>query len=294
MSIRKYIPNAITAMNLVCGVLATVVAMSGDLRTAGLLIVGGALFDFMDGFVARLLHVSSKMGKELDSLADNITFGFAPAVMYSSYLGRYSMRYGDEALLADVEWLSYVPLVLTVFAALRLAKFNIDERQTENFLGLTTTATGLFTAGFFWMEPVCPELFGRYVTPCTILTMVAVFCFLLVSEIPMFSLKIKHWTLRGNELRFILVAIGLVSMIFLGLGGLSLTIAAYVLFSVVRRLFFGSFEKAVEPQPQKRKRWRQRQGSQGERAEGQAPRRRKKRRRKPGKPDGQSEVSSTE
>ena len=237
MSIKKYIPNTITSMNLVCGVAATVVAMSGDLRSAGLLILGGAAFDFFDGFVARLLHVSSPMGKELDSLADNITFGFAPAAMYSSYVGHCVERYGEGACLAGQSWVVYAPLVLVVFAALRLAKFNIDERQTENFLGLTTTATGLFTAGFFWLEAYFPDFFGRYVTPCVILAMVGVFCFLLVSEIPMFSLKIKHWTFRGNELRFLLVGIGAVSMAIWGLGGLSFTIAAYVVFSVFRFLF---------------------------------------------------------
>ncbi len=237
MSIKRYIPNSITSMNLLCGVLATACAFGGELRAAAILIVAGAVFDFFDGFVARALGVSGPMGKELDSLADNISFGLAPAAIYSTYLKWHltgslvtpiaEMQAGDAALTA-------APLILGVFAGLRLAKFNIDTRQTESFLGLTTTATGLFTASLIWMMPGNEDIFRRLLTPTSTLIMVAVFCGLLVSEIPMFSLKVKHWTLAGNELKVALLAVGLISIIALGLGGIAVTIALYTLFSIVK------------------------------------------------------------
>ncbi len=227
-------------MNLLCGVIATLCAFEGLFQQAALFIIGGAVFDFFDGFAARALGVSSPMGKELDSLADNISFGLAPAAIYSTYM-RWLLTGSLTTPLADMQgWqvvLVAVPLLLAVFAGLRLAKFNIDTRQTESFLGLTTTATGLFTASLFWMLPAHEDLFARFMTPVFTLILVAIFCALLVSEIPMFSLKIKHFAWKGNELRAILLLVGLVSIIFLGVGGISLTILLYTLFSIIRALF---------------------------------------------------------
>lgn len=242
-SLKRCIPNAITSLNLLCGVLATCCAFEGLFAAAALLIVGGAVFDFFDGFAARALGVSGPMGKELDSLADNISFGLAPAAIYSTYM-RWLLTGSLTTPLASMEarqvLLVCLPLTLAVFAGLRLAKFNIDERQTESFLGLTTTATGLFTASLFWMLPEHEDLFAQTLTPAATLILVAVFCFLLVSEIPMFSLKVKHWRWAGNELRAALLAVGLVSIVALGLGGLSVTILLYVVFSVVRSLLPGA------------------------------------------------------
>lgn len=238
-SLKRCIPNAITSLNLLCGVLATCCAFEGLFAAAALFIVGGAVFDFFDGFAARALGVSGPMGKELDSLADNISFGLAPAAIYSTYM-RWLLTGSLTTPLAAMEaWqelLVCLPLVLAVFAGLRLAKFNIDERQTESFLGLTTTATGLFTASLFWMLPAHEDVFAQVLTPAATLAMVAVLSFLLVSEIPMFSLKVKHWRWEGNELRVGLLVVGLASIVVLGLGGLSVTILLYVVFSVVRSL----------------------------------------------------------
>ncbi len=242
MQIKKYIPNTITSLNLLCGVLSVTMAFAGDLRAAALLIIAGAIFDFFDGFVARALHVSGEMGKELDSLADNISFGLAPAAMYSVYLKWHLTGDTQTPLLCladDMPTFALVlcPLILAVFAGLRLAKFNIDKRQTENFLGLTTTATGLFTASLLWMlTDQTQDIFRTYLTPTVVIAMVMIFCALLVSEIPMFSLKVKHMTLKGNELRIILLMVGVISITLMGLGGLSLTIALYTIFSIVRWL----------------------------------------------------------
>lgn len=239
MSIKKYIPNTITSLNLLCGILATACAFGGQLSAAALLIIAGAVFDFFDGFVARLLGVSSPMGKELDSLADNISFGLAPAAIWSTYV-RWHLTGSFEPPLTAMEpaqiALTAAPLILGVFAGLRLAKFNIDTRQTESFLGLTTTATGLFTASLIWMLPGHEELFRAWMSPAATIVMVLIFCALLVSEIPMFSLKVKHWTWAGNELKVILLTVGLVAIILMGLGGIAVTIALYTLFSIIKAL----------------------------------------------------------
>lgn len=237
MSIRKHIPNSITSLNLLCGILATACAFGGQLSAAALLIIAGAVFDFFDGFVARALGVSGPMGKELDSLADSISFGLAPAAIWSTYI-RWSVTGSTVTPIAGMTCgqaaLTAAPLILGVFAGLRLAKFNIDTRQTESFLGLTTTATGLFTASLIWMLPGHEQTFQEWLTPTATIVMVLVFCALLVSEIPMFSLKVKHWTWAGNELKVVLLAVGLASIILMGLGGISVTIALYTLFSIIK------------------------------------------------------------
>lgn len=239
MSIKKYIPNTITSLNLLCGILATASAFGGQLSAAALFIIAGAVFDFFDGFAARALGVSGPMGKELDSLADNISFGLAPAAIWSTYIRWHvtgSLETAIEDMTATQIALTAAPLILGVFAGLRLAKFNIDTRQTESFLGLTTTATGLFTASLIWMLPGNEETFRAFLTPAATIVMVVVFCALLVSEIPMFSLKVKHWTWAGNELKVILLAVGLASIIIMGLGGIAVTIALYTIFSTIKAL----------------------------------------------------------
>lgn len=234
-SIKNSIPNSITSMNLLCGVASVVLSLSAvsgqplfpEIGSSYLLpcilIFCGAIFDFFDGFVARLLHVSSEIGKELDSLADLLSFGFAPAGLYALYL--------KNNYFSELGLLIYLPLLLVLFSALRLAKFNVDKRQTENFIGLTTTATAMFTASLMlWLDTSV----GMQIPLWLVSAMVAIFCYLLVSEIPMFSLKIKHWTWKGNELRFILIAVALISIILCGWGGIAITIALYVLFSIFR------------------------------------------------------------
>lgn len=236
MEIKRHIPNTITSLNLFCGIMAVVCAVSGLLFEAAMLIFAGAVFDFFDGFVARLLGVSSPIGKELDSLADVVSFGIAPAAIYSTYM-KYLVSndwYINIYHLSPTQLFWVVsPFVLGVFAALRLAKFNLDERQTENFLGLTTTATGLFTASLICFITEHLSLF-HWLRPWMLITMIFIFCVLLVSEVPMFSLKVKHLTWQGNELRFALIAIAIVSVALLGFGGIALTILIYILFSLAK------------------------------------------------------------
>ena len=239
MKITKHIPNFLTSLNLACGALAVFFALNGNITLAALLIFIGALFDFSDGFAARGLKAYSDMGKELDSLADLISFGMAPAAIYSAlikYLITGNLNSSFNALQTGGQILVVLPFILAVFSGLRLAKFNIDTRQTENFLGLTTTATGIFTASFAYMVILKPGMF-TWLTPVMLIALVIFFSFMLVSEVPMFSLKFKSFSFAENKERFLLLAFAVVSFIVLGVGGLAALILFYILYSIVKSLF---------------------------------------------------------
>ncbi len=197
---KQHIPNMITSGNLLCGAVATYMATLQRYELAFLLIIIAAILDFFDGFTARLLHVSSPIGKELDSLADNITFGLAPTMMLFSHL----------LYKQDMGCWSYIVFLMAAFSALRLAKFNIDERQTSSFIGLATPANALF-----WASLVCSIDF--FVRPSQTIAIVLiclslVSCYLLVAEIPMFSLKFKNMRWADNKVQFIFL-IGAVLML---------------------------------------------------------------------------------
>lgn len=219
---KKHIPNTITCCNLISGCISTYFAFQGDFRLALLFIVIGAVFDFFDGMVARLLHVSSPIGKELDSLADDITFGFAPSAIVYEYLR------------PETELLPFIVFVMAAFSALRLAKFNLDERQAMGFIGLPTPANALFWGSLIvgageWMKSapfIGPNL------SLVILAGVFISCWLLVSEIPMFALKFKTWGWKGNEIKYIFILSCIPLLLLLGVTGLAATIAWYVILSV--------------------------------------------------------------
>ena len=221
------IPNTITCCNLISGCIATFWAFQGDYPLALLFIVIGAVFDFFDGMSARLLGVSSPIGKELDSLADCITFGFAPSAIIFSFLCSFHVH---------VVVLPFLAFVMAAFSALRLAKFNLDERQALGFIGLPTPANALFWGALIFslnyrtmLEPYQLPDFWFYI----VLALIPVSCYLLVSEIPMFALKFKTWGWKGNEVKygFLLTCIPLL-WIF-GISGIAAIIAWYVLLSVI-------------------------------------------------------------
>ena len=218
---KKHIPNTITCCNLISGCIATWLAFQSDYRMALLFIVIGAVFDFFDGMSARLLHVSSNIGKELDSLADDITFGFAPSAIVFSYLCSFHIH---------LIILPFLAFVMAAFSALRLAKFNLDERQALGFIGLPTPANALFwgslivglhQSGFFFEGLEWVILAGVFIS-----------CYLLVAEIPMFALKFKHWGWKGNEIKYIFILSCVPILLLLGIIGLAVIIAWYVILSV--------------------------------------------------------------
>ena len=218
---KKHIPNTITCCNLISGCIATYFAFQGDFRLALLFIVLGAVFDFFDGMVARLLHVSSPIGKELDSLADDITFGFAPSAIIFSYLATFHIP------------LLFVPslaFVMAAFSALRLAKFNLDERQALGFIGLPTPANALFWGSLIvglQQYEVSFEGLEWIILLGTFLS-----CYLLIAEIPMFALKFKHWGWKDNEIKYIFLISCIPLLLLLGITGLAAIIAWYVILSV--------------------------------------------------------------
>lgn len=209
MQIKKHIPNSITSCNLICGAIATTFAVGGNATAALAFIILGAVFDFFDGMSARLLGVSSPIGKELDSLADDITFGLAPSTIVFSELR--VMDY--PSFIAPIhEIVPYVAFIMAAFSALRLAKFNLDERQALGFIGLPTPANALF-----WGALIvgCPDwIESSPWTYLVVLAMVFVCSWLLVSEIPMFALKFKHWGWKGNQLRYSFIALAAIVIIF--------------------------------------------------------------------------------
>lgn len=222
---KKHIPNTITCCNLISGCIATYWAFQGDYRLALLFIVIGAVFDFFDGMTARLLHVSSPIGKELDSLADDITFGFAPSAIVFSFLSPLTTQLSP--------YIPYLAFVMAAFSALRLAKFNLDERQALGFIGLPTPANALF-----WGSLIVGA--GQYIAPLPytayiILIGIFVSCFLLISEIPMFALKFKSWGWKGNEVKYIFLLTCIPLLLFFGISGLSVIIAWYVVLSILTK-----------------------------------------------------------
>lgn len=228
MSVRKYIPNTITCLSMISGCIASVTALHGDLLSALIWIIVAAAFDFSDGFAARLLKAYSPMGKELDSLSDMVSFGFAPGMVVYWLLGEASAALPLGSLNAYVPYLAFV---IPVFSGLRLAKFNIDERQTTSFIGLPVPAHALFwaSAGYSFL-PIVHANEGLFVLATVALSFVS--SFLLVSEIPMFSLKVKSLAWKGNELRYILIACAVLFVALWGFLGISGTILLYIVLSL--------------------------------------------------------------
>lgn len=238
MNIARHIPNTITLCNLLCGLMAVGAAYMSQYEYAAILVVAGAVFDFFDGFAARLLGVSSPVGKELDSLADVITFGAVPAVLAASLIA-------EALIMPNGSYWQLLPpafgLLIAAFSALRLAKFNLDERQSQSFIGLPTPANALFWVGLaasidHWALPFLGKPMWLV---ALLLVLVAASCWILVAEVPMFALKFKHFRWEGdNRLRFsFIVAAALlgVGAYLLGFGtlGLSAIVVLYVVLSLL-------------------------------------------------------------
>ena len=193
----------ITCCNLLCGCVAVWLATQEAFAYAFLFILAGAVFDFFDGFAARRLGVSGPLGIQMDSLADDITFGLAPSMMLFSYL------------LPLIGWWSLISLLMAAFSALRLGKFNIDERQTSSFIGLPTPANALFWGGITSMplSMTTPTAHIDWI-PWLLLALSIASCYLLVCELPMLSFKFHNLTWRDNSFRYIFLAGCAVILVF--------------------------------------------------------------------------------
>ena len=226
--ITRNIPNTITCCNLISGCIATLSAFMGEIHMALLWIIIGAIFDFFDGMSARLLHVSSPVGKELDSLADVVTFGVAPSMMIYTILLTIDKTGYNDILAAAAP---YVAFVMAAFSAIRLAKFNLDERQTTSFIGLPTPANALFWGALIVGSEEYLALSSGSIY--ILLIMVFVSSWLLVAEIPMFALKFKHWGWRENKIKYVFLVSCLPLLLIFGITGISVIIAWYICLSVI-------------------------------------------------------------
>jgi CDP-diacylglycerol---serine O-phosphatidyltransferase len=228
------LPNVLTLCNLICGCLAIKVVFLIGLTnnypntehvflTAFVLLLVAAVFDFFDGFAARLLKIASPIGKDLDSLADVVTFGVAPGFIVLQYL-KLNFEIMNPELHAY--HIHYLALLIPVFSALRLAKFNNDSRQSLGFIGLPTPANALFFASLVLMQGI-PQL--HFV----VLICVPLFCYFMIAEIPLFALKFKNFSFKENEIKYIFLLLCLVLILFLQIKAMPFIILLYLLLSVV-------------------------------------------------------------
>ena len=199
----------------------------------------GGLFDFFDGFAARLLKVSGELGKQLDSLADLITFGLLPGVMIFSVQRDLvlEMNNGFNQLSA-LQWMYLTsPILIPVFSALRLAKFNIDTRQTSSFIGLPTPANALFLASLSYTIFYGSQKFSEILSNPILLSLITlVFSLLLIANLPLFSLKFKSFGWKGNEIRFIFLLLSVIVLVAFSISGLMVVIVLYILLSIIQTL----------------------------------------------------------
>ncbi len=238
MSIKKHIPNIITLLNLFCGVLAVIFAVQDFLLIASFLILLGIFFDFFDGFFARLLKVSGELGKQLDSLADMVTSGVAPGVIMMLLIKNSLPTHSDSFLTGIItpnSLLALVGLLIPLASAYRLAKFNIDTRQTSSFIGLPTPAFTLVVvalplivaySNFSWALEMIQ-------TPWVLILITVFGCYAMNAEIPLFALKFKDYTWKNNKIKFSFLGLSILLLIGVQFVAIPLIIIMYVLFSVL-------------------------------------------------------------
>lgn len=229
-SITRHIPNTVTCCNLICGCIASVMAFQARYDMAIIFIIIGAVFDFFDGMLARLFKVSGPLGKELDSLADDITFGFAPSVIIFSL---FKEVHYPEFLQSMADFIPYTAFLISAFSALRLGKFNIDPRQSTSFIGMPTPANALF-----WGSLVVGGhdfLVSESFNALYLFALVILMSYLLIAEIPMFSLKFKNLTWKDNKVSYIFLLVCIPLLIIFRISGFAAIILWYILLSLITR-----------------------------------------------------------
>lgn len=221
MNLKAQLPNFLTLLNLLSGVLGILWVLEGQPLYGAYFVILSATFDFFDGFAARLLKVQSELGKELDSLADVVSFGVLPGILL------YSLTKSQT----EASFLSYCTLIIPMLSAYRLAKFNLDTRQSDRFIGLPTPANALLLTTIPHLAARWPELSPWLSSPITLVVIAWLTSLLLVVELPLIALKFKNSSLRDNSYRYALLLIGAVCLVWLQLAGIPLVILAYLLLS---------------------------------------------------------------
>ena len=226
-SIKRNIPNLLTLGNLFCGLVAIVFSFENNLHFAGAFIFFGAILDFFDGLSARLLKVSSEIGKQLDSMADIVTFGVAPGIIMFQ-------------MIADIDknsYISYIGFIITLFSAIRLARFNIDAKQTSSFIGLPTPAAAIFIASL----PIISEYYDKIqFTDIQFLIVTSIILsILLISKLPLFSLKVKkgeNWRNKENIIRIIFLISCVILLFIFKFASIPFIVILYIFLSILNNL----------------------------------------------------------
>jgi CDP-diacylglycerol---serine O-phosphatidyltransferase len=233
--IKKHIPNALTCGNLICGLFGILSVFHDNLLQASILIGLALVFDWLDGFIARLLHVTSPIGKELDSLADMVTFGVLPAIMMLKLI-EGSCTTGTCTVGMFGFYKPYIALALGVFSALRLAKFNVDTRQSHSFIGVPTPANAMVVASIPLIIAYNPEV-SQYIYQFNVLVFYSIIMsYLLVAELPLFALKFKNFSWADNSIKYIFLIISVILLILLKFAAIPVIILLYILVSVIQNI----------------------------------------------------------
>lgn len=239
MDFKKFIPNFLTLLNLLSGTIAVIFAMQGQLVIAAYLVFLGIFFDFFDGFFARLLNVQGELGKQLDSLADVVTSGVVPGlVLYQLLKTNQSVTFFNTTIVSwqtnSVEFIPFIALIIPLAAAYRLAKFNIDERQTDSFIGLPTPASTLVVLSlpliihYSTFDAVVNLIQNKWF----LVVLALILSYLMNAEIPLFSLKFKNFSWKNNQLKFVFLVITLLLVVVFQFVAIPLVILVYILLSV--------------------------------------------------------------
>jgi CDP-diacylglycerol--serine O-phosphatidyltransferase len=251
MSLKNYVPNFLTCMNLLCGCIGIILVFTGHIAGAGGMIFLAALFDFADGLAARLLHAHSAIGKDLDSLADMVTFGVLPGmILYQLFIQLNPDFTFNSDLPFFVRFIPYASLLPVIYSAIRLAKFNNDSRQSETFIGLPTPANAMMIAAF----PTCIQHFLLTVNDGSFniveqwvhalfrhdVVFIAFCClmsYLLIAEIPLFSLKFKTYKWSDQKFPFMLLMLSACLILALKIAAIPVIIILYLFLSLIKQRF---------------------------------------------------------
>jgi CDP-diacylglycerol--serine O-phosphatidyltransferase len=237
MNIKKHIPNTITCGNLVCGCLAIVSAFEGNLVASTYLVGIAAVLDFFDGFTARLLKVHSEIGKQLDSLADMVTFGVVPGVIVYHLFQSSLLMQGDN----HMGLIAYSAFLIPVFSALRLAKFNIDTRQSDSFIGVPTPANAILICSLPLIKFFQPTVGGFNIVPIIespvfLVSLSIVMSYLMVAELPLFALKFKNFGWADNKIRYSFLIVSLLLLFAFQFIAIPFIIFLYIIISAVNTM----------------------------------------------------------
>lgn len=241
---KRHIPNIITLLNLLAGIIAAMLAVEGNLMLAGVFVLIGIFFDFFDGLVARLLKVQSELGKQLDSLADMVTSGVVPGIVMYQLIKQSSTLWNEEGIsntslfMNGISYLPLIGLLITLAAAYRLANFNIDERQTSSFIGLPTPAFALLVLSLPFILHYSDVEFAKNCIQSKwfLIAVTLIGSYIMNAELPLFSLKFKDFSFKNNAIKYIFILLSIVLLVLLQFVAIPVIIVLYVLLSVIENV----------------------------------------------------------